>query len=183
MSFYSNVTEQNLINLRILAEQQKSQREYEIENGDWKQTHGQKLAENLSPTTEKSDEINESTKKLGEVTEKTMSAIEINQEMVPAKIETDDVSKKSLPNNSTFSSIREMLGPLLNIQKVLQSTQDENGQAKIFSMPIQIRTGDKIKINDKFYDSTWEKYKALSPKSYTGKAMKNNSDSYWWKKL
>ena len=38
MSIYSNVTEQDLINLRKLAEQQKNQRALKIENRILKQT-------------------------------------------------------------------------------------------------------------------------------------------------
>ena len=46
MSIYSNVTEQDLINLRKFAEQQKNQRAEKNENRILKQTHDEKLAEN-----------------------------------------------------------------------------------------------------------------------------------------
>ena len=49
MSFYSNVTEQDLFNLRKLAEQQKEQRGLKIKNVILKQTHDMKLAYHLSP--------------------------------------------------------------------------------------------------------------------------------------
>ena len=52
MSIYSNVTEQNLINLRKIAEQQKNQRDLKIKNRILKQTHV-KLAESLSPIKKK----------------------------------------------------------------------------------------------------------------------------------
>ena len=61
MTIYSNVTEQDLINLRKLAEQQKSQRAPKIENRNLKQTHDIKLAESLSPVTKRLDEFNKST--------------------------------------------------------------------------------------------------------------------------
>ena len=48
MSVYSNVIEQDLINLRKLAEQQKNQRALKIRNRILKQTHDIKLAESLS---------------------------------------------------------------------------------------------------------------------------------------
>ena len=51
MSIYSNVTEQDLINLRKLAEQQKNQRAEKIKNIILKKTHDTKLAESLSPKT------------------------------------------------------------------------------------------------------------------------------------
>ena len=57
MSIYSNVTEQDLINLRKLAEQQKNQRAEKIKNRILKQTHDIKLAENLSFITEKLNEV------------------------------------------------------------------------------------------------------------------------------
>ena len=75
MSIYSNVTEQDLENLRKLANQQKNQRALKIKNRILKQTHDVKLAESLSPITEKLDETNknlsdvikESTQNLGDV--------------------------------------------------------------------------------------------------------------------
>ena len=67
MSIYSNVTEQNLINLRKLAEQQKNQRASKIKNRIVKQTHDIKLAESLSPITKRLDEVNKSTKKVGDI--------------------------------------------------------------------------------------------------------------------
>ena len=74
MSIYSNVTEQDLINLRKSAEQHKHQRTIELENRNLKQTHDVKLAETLSPITKKSDNINETTKNLCEIVKK--SAVE-----------------------------------------------------------------------------------------------------------
>ena len=53
MSIYSNVTEQGLVNLRKLAEQQKNQRALKIKNRILKQTHDIKLAESLSPIIKK----------------------------------------------------------------------------------------------------------------------------------
>ena len=44
MSIYSNVAEQDLINLRKLAEQQKNQRAEKLKNRILKQTHDAKLA-------------------------------------------------------------------------------------------------------------------------------------------
>ena len=47
MSIYSNVTEQDLDNLRKLAEQQKEHRALKIKIRILKQTHDVKLAESL----------------------------------------------------------------------------------------------------------------------------------------
>ena len=68
MSIYSNVTEQDLINLQKLAEQQKQQQALNIKNKILKQTHDIKLAESLSPITNKLDETS---KKLGDVIKKS----------------------------------------------------------------------------------------------------------------
>ena len=51
MSIYSNVTEQGLINLLKIAEQQINQRALKIKNRILKQTHDIKIAESLSPIT------------------------------------------------------------------------------------------------------------------------------------
>ena len=48
MSIYSNVTEQDLISLRNLAEQQKNQRALKIKKRILKQTHDIKLAESIT---------------------------------------------------------------------------------------------------------------------------------------
>ena len=82
MSIHSNVTEQDLINLRKLAEQQKNQRSVKIKKRILKQTHDVKIAESLSPKTKKLDTINESTKHLGELVKK--SNVEDGNTQTPA---------------------------------------------------------------------------------------------------
>ena len=67
MSIYSKVTEQDLKNLRKLAEQQENQRALKIKNRILKQTHDLNLIESLSPITKNIEEVNQSTKKLGDV--------------------------------------------------------------------------------------------------------------------
>ena len=57
MSFYSNVSEQDLNNLRKLAEQQKNERALKFKNRILKQTHDDNLAESLSPLTKRLDLI------------------------------------------------------------------------------------------------------------------------------
>ena len=67
MSIYSNVREQDLENLRKLAEQQKEQRALKIKNRILKQTHDNELAESHSLVTKKLDKVNKSTEELGNV--------------------------------------------------------------------------------------------------------------------
>ena len=66
MSFYSNVTEPDLDNVRKLAKQQKEQQAFKIKNRFLRQTPDIKLAESLSPISKKLDIIIESTKQLAE---------------------------------------------------------------------------------------------------------------------
>ena len=71
MSIDSNVTEQDLENLRKLAEQQKNQRALKIKNRILKQTHDEKLADSLSPLTKRLDLIeNKKGEKTGDLTKK-----------------------------------------------------------------------------------------------------------------
>ena len=55
MSIYSNVTEQDLENLRKLAQQQKEQRALKIKNRILKETHDVNLVESLSHITKRLD--------------------------------------------------------------------------------------------------------------------------------
>ena len=72
MSIYSNVTEQDLITLRKLAEQQKNERAQKIRNKILEQTHDKKLAESLSPITKRLDLVaNNKGEKIGELIKKS----------------------------------------------------------------------------------------------------------------
>ena len=107
MSIYSNVSEQDLDNLRKLAHQQKEQRALKIKNRILKQTHDIKLAESLSPITKKLDTINESTQKISNV------------------IKVSDFNNKitALPNSSKISNaMRQMIGSLMNSRNSLKIT-------------------------------------------------------------
>ena len=158
MSIYSNVTEQDLINLRKLAEQQKEQRAEKFKNRILKQTHDLRLAESLSPITKKLDEVNKSTQEVGYIMKTSNSKIDL----------------KALPNSSKFSnSVRKMLGSLMNSHNSLEIAQDESNRATIFGVPIQISGADTIKIKD-IYELTPEVYKGLPNPLYTGNTMKND---------
>ena len=160
MSIYSNETEEDLDNLRKLAEQQKNDRALKIKNRILKQTHDVKLAEPLSPITKKLDNIN-NTKKIGDVIKESNSYDKI----------------KVLPNSSKFSiSMRQMIGSLRNSRNSLKISQDESGRANILGVPIQISEGDTKKINGNIYELTPEIYKALTYSTYTGNTMKDEND-------
>ena len=121
-----------MINLRKIAEQQKEQRALKIKNRLLKQTHDIKLAESLSPITEKLDTINGSNNQISEVIKGSKSYDNI----------------KALPNSSEFSnSKRQTLGSLMNSRTSLKITQDESGRTSMLGVPIIILEADSIKIN------------------------------------
>ena len=126
MSIYPNVTENDLINLRKLAEQLKNERALEIKNKTLKQLHDIKLAESLSPITKKLDEV-------GDIIKQTNSKIDL----------------KSIPNNPQYSKeMQEMIGSLMSSHNSLEIIQEESGRASILGVPIQISSNSikKMKI-------------------------------------
>ena len=180
MSIYSNVTQEDLINLRKLAEQQKQQRALKIKNRILKQTHDVKLAESLSPITKKLDEVNKSTKKISEVIEESKSECENNQKIVPVEIESEDeniqTNLRALPNSSMFSDqMTKTLGRLMSSANSLKILSTPSG-ASILGVPINTLGGHRIQIKDNIYDLTPEICKALSYTGYTGENLKNEHD-------
>ena len=90
MSIYSNVTQEDLDNLRKLAEQQKEQRALKTKNRILKQTHDVKLAESLSPITKKLEEVKETTQNLGDIiTENNTPQLAIENTTTHQPIEND----------------------------------------------------------------------------------------------
>ena len=184
MSIYSNVSEQDLINLRKLAEQEKAKRALKVKNRIFKQNHDNKLAESLSPITKK---LEESTKKITEVINPPNSENENNQEIVPVKFESEDsedenidkkIGIKALPNSFKFSKqMPNTISKLMSSKNSLKIDQDERtGGPSINGIPILILGGDSWKIGDNVYEITPEIHKALSSTLYTGETMKNEND-------
>ena len=188
MSICSNITEQDLINLRKLSEQQKNQRALKLEKRILKQTHDSKLAESLSPITKSLspktknlEEFNQSTKKTCDVIKETNS--ENNQAVVPVEIDSDnsedDNTKpniRALPNSSIFSDLMtKTLGNLMSSSNSLKIKSSPSG-ATILGVPIYTLGGDKLRIRDNDYELTSEIYETLSSTGYTGSNMKNEND-------
>ena len=73
MNVYSNVTEQDFINLGKFAEQQENEGALKIKNRILKQLHGINLAESSSHKIKKLEEVKKSTRKLGDVLKKLNS--------------------------------------------------------------------------------------------------------------
>ena len=180
MSIFSNVTQEDLDNLRKLARQQKEQRAIKIKNRILKQTHDVKLAESLSSLTKKLDEVNKSTKELGEIVKESNFENANNQEVVPFENELEDeniqTNLRALPNSSIFSDqMTKTLGTLMSSANSLKVKSTPSG-ATILGVPIYTLGGDRIQIKDNIYDLTPEIYKALSYTGYTGENLKNEND-------
>ena len=118
MSIYSNVTEEDLINLRKLAEQQKEQRVIKIRNKILKQTHDMKLAESLSPITKKLDEVKKSTQELGDVIK--------NSKPETPQLAIANTQKPAIENTSISNSLRDTLSFMKKIKNFFKLEQIEN---------------------------------------------------------
>ena len=144
MSIYSNVTEQDLINLRNLAEQQKNQGALKIKKRILKQAHDKKIAESLSPITKKLDEVKEFTQKLGEIVKESNTpqlAIENTHNALPIeneRIQPGVIYDTSLEN--TLSNTKINTG-FFNIEETKNVDITWNGFA------VEKMGGNKLKIN------------------------------------
>ena len=161
MSIYSNVSEQDLINLRKLAEQQKEQRALKIKNRILKQTHDIKLAESLSPITKKLDETS---KKLDdtikESTQNLENVIKANNTPQPA-IENTPTIQPAIENIQTQPgilydvSLENTLTNKKDKQKgFFKIREDEDGQRYWNGIPVEISGDSRIEIKGKEFNIT-----------------------------
>ena len=161
MSIYSNVTEQDLNNLRKLAEHQKNQRAEKIKNRILKQTHDVKLAESLSPITKRLDEVEESTEKLGDVFKESQpktSQLGIENTPQPAS-ENNEGVLYDVELENTLNKMRDNRG-------FLKSSHDAQRGWMINDYPIKVVGGTKVEINDNEYNITSGLQKVFTNKSY-----------------
>ena len=110
MSIYSNVTEQELIDLRTLSDQRKNQRDLKIKNRILKQTHDIKLPESLSPITKKLDEGKESTHKMRDVIKESQP-------------ETQQISIENAPTHQRIEKIEGVIYDV-ELEKTLKNMRD-----------------------------------------------------------
>ena len=159
MSIYSNVTEKDLVNLRKLAEQQKEQPALKIKNRILKQTHDVKLAESLSPITEKLDDTS---KKLGEVfKECTQNLGNVIKENNTPQLAIENTPKPAI-ENTLQQAIENNEGVIydvelentLNIMKnnigFFKIEERDNGDVFLNGLPVKKVGGIKIKINNEY---------------------------------
>ena len=138
MSNSSNVTEQDLINLLKLAEQQKEQRALKIKSRIIKQTHDVKLAENLSPITKKLDEVNKSTQEsLSPIIEKLDT---INESVKESNSENN---KEIITTPSIL--LQDLFKSLAEAPTALKLNEEKDGNLSILGTPIKYLGGDKYK--------------------------------------
>ena len=143
MSIYSNVTEEDMINLRKLAEQEKNKRVLKIKNRILKQTHDIKLAESLSPITKKLDDVNETTRDLGDV-------IKISKPETPL-LAIANTQTPAIENTSTSQSLRDTLSFMKKSKKFFKLKQNAN---EVFwnKTPIKALGDNRISIKVEEYD-------------------------------
>ena len=190
MSIYSNVTEQDLINLRKLAEQQKNQRAIKIKNRILEKTHDKKLAESLSPLTKRLDLIeNNKGEKIGDIIKKSESESEtLAIENTQTQPETPAIENtQTQPETPAIENIQTQPGVLYDVslentltnmknkEKGFFKITEENGQRYWNGKPVNIPGGSKIEIEgidfnitpnlqNVFTDTTGKSLKKLSKK-------------------
>ena len=139
MSIYSIVSEKDLDNLRKLAEQQKDQRALKFKNRILKQTHDIKLAESLSPITEKLDTINKSTKELAAIVNKSDDEDSITQ--TPA-----------IENIRGTQSLRDTLSFMKRSKNFFKLQENPDGKIFWNKTLIVPQGGNRVNINGDEFD-------------------------------
>ena len=135
MSIYPDVTQEELNNLRKIAEQhKKEQRALQTKNSFLRQTHDVKLAEPLSPTTEKLDEVNESTKQLGEVDKKS-------------DVQDENTQTPAMENITGTQSLRDTLSFMKKCKNFFKLLEKDKGD--VFWNKILIKSLGQNRINNK----------------------------------
>ena len=160
MSIYSDVTEQDLINLRKVAEQQKNICTNKSKKRILKQTHDIILPEKFSPFTKKLDVFSESTTKLQGFVQK--SNVEDENTQTPA-IE-NITGTQSLRDTSTF------MGRSKKISKV-----EEKSNGDVFWSGVSIPPLGKNRIRLKMeYMIQFLIFIFFSNTKLTTKSLNNN---------
>ena len=151
MSTYSNVTEQDLINLRKLAEQQKNQRAEKNKNRILKQRYDVNLAESLSPITKKLDDINKSTKQIGDINKKSQP------ETPQLAIENTPTTHQPRENNEGgiyHVELENTLNKMKVITGFLKTHYDRQRGWMLKKYPIIMLGETEVEINDNKYNIT-----------------------------
>ena len=182
MSIYSNVTKEDLDNLRKLAEQQKEQRALKTKNRILKQTHDVKLAESLSPITKRLDLVeNNKGEKIGEFIKKSETpAIENTQtqpetpaiENTQTQPETPAIENTQIQPGVLYEvSLENTLTNMKEKEKgFLKIREDINGQRYWNGLPVDILGDPRIEIEGENFNITPNLQKVLT--DTTDKSLK-----------
>ena len=198
MSIYSNVSEQNLINLRKLAEQQKNQRALKIKNRILEKTHDKKLAESLSPLTKRLDLIeNNKGEKIGDIIKKSESesetlAIENTQtqpetpaiENTQTQAETPAIENTQVQLGVLYDvSLENTLTNMKDKEKGFFKITEENGQRFWNGKPVNISGDSRIEIDGINFNITPDLQNVFT--DTTGKSLEklNKKENRTYKKL
>ena len=176
MSIYSNIIEQDLINSRNLAEQQREQRALKIKSKILKQTHDVKTAESLSTITKKLDEVKKSTQEsLSPITTKLDNINESTKQLCELVKESNSENNKEIAITPSIL-LQDTFEYLAEAPNSLKLNKDKEGKLSILGVSVKSLCGDKIQIYDNIYEFNPEIHKALSRSSYTGISKKNHND-------
>ena len=176
MSVYSNLTEQDLDNLRKLANQQKEQRALKIKNRILKQTHDVKLSEALNPVTKKLDEstskigdaIKESTQNLGNVIKETTPQLAIENTPIHQPIEDNEGRIYDVKLENTLNKKVDNTG-------FFKTHYDRQRGWMLNNLPVKSCGGTEVEIKDNKNNITPGLQKVFTDKTYkTAKSMNDN---------
>ena len=194
MSIYSNVTEQDLDNLRKLAEQQKEQRALKIKNRILEKTHDVKLAESLSPLTDRLDLVeNSKGEKIGDIIKKSQQetsqlaientpqpAIENPQPQLPIENNQYEIQPGVLYDVSLENTLTNMKD---NEKGFFKVREDEYGQRYWNNEPIEIAGDTKLKIKGKNFNITPNLQKVFTDTSGKSLQKLDKTENKTYKKL
>ena len=193
MSIYSNVTEEDLINLRKLANQEKNQQAPKIKKRISKQTHDVKLAESLSTITTKLDEtsknlgdvIKESTQKLRNVIKESQPqtpqlALETSQPQLPIENNQDDTQPGVLYDASPENTLTKMKNKQKGFFKI---REDKDGQRYWNGIPIQTPRDSIVEVKGKKLNITTNLQNVFSDTTDESLKKKDKTENRTYKKL
>ena len=156
MSVYSNVTEEDLLSLEKLAEQQKNEKARKIKKRIFKQTYDQKLAETFETITKKTDKVVEATKELE--SSNAVNSLVIN----------------SPPGITVSEELAITLATMTANRNQFRLTKNEQGQRTIKGVPLKIVGANSLKIGDNKYELTPEIQEALTRTDYDFNNLNDN---------
>ena len=186
MSIYSNVTEQDLTNLRKVAEQQKEQRALKIRNKILKQTHDLKLTESLSPVP---NNLDETSKKLDDVNKESTQNLEnvIKEDNTP-QLAIENTPQPAIENTLAPQPIENNEGMIYDVEleNTLNKMTDNTGFFKTYhdpqrgwtknNYPIKMLRATKVEINENEYNISPGIQKVFTDTTYKTVKRMNDKD-------